>query len=71
MPDLAPWKGRETAEMSNERWYVWLVLMVEEPHPLMDHISHLVKNSMPSATFWKPRRHPPLLLVEPPSLVLK
>lgn len=47
MPDLAPWKGGEIAEMSNERWDVWLVLMVEKPHPLMDHISHLVKIPCP------------------------
>lgn len=29
--------------MSNERWDVWLVLMVEQPHALMDHVPHLVK----------------------------
>lgn len=36
-------KGSETAEMSNWRPGMWLVLIVEESHPLIGRDSHLVK----------------------------
>lgn len=59
-------KDSETAEISNRRLGMWLVLIVEGPHALIGHDSHLVK-------IVHPQQHSgsSLLPVEPQSLVLK